>query len=81
MLAVVGGASRAACLARWGSSALGRLAALYLPRAGEIELSLPVLGFTAFLILLTGIGLRSHPGAAGVSRPISSACMKDAGAR
>ena len=76
VLAVVGGAL-GLVLASWGASALGRLAALYLPRAGEIELSLPVLGFTAFLILLTGVGFGLIP-ALQASRPDLQSVMKDA---
>jgi putative ABC transport system permease protein len=76
VLAVVGGAL-GLILASWGASALGRLAALYLPRAGEIELSLPVLGFTAFLILLTGVGFGLIP-ALQASRPDLQSVMKDA---
>ncbi|MEZ0332720.1 MAG: ABC transporter permease [Gemmatimonadales bacterium] len=76
VLAVVGGAT-GLVLASWGASALGRLAALYLPRAGEIELSLPVLAFTAFLILLTGIGFGLIP-ALQASRPDLQSVMKDA---
>jgi putative ABC transport system permease protein len=64
-------------LASWGATALGRLAALYLPRAGEIELSRPVLGFTAFLILLTGIGFGLIP-ALQASRPDLQGVLKDA---
>ncbi len=76
VLALVGGAL-GLVLASWGASGLGRLAALYLPRAGEIELSLPVLGFTAFLILLTGIGFGLIP-ALQASRPDLQSVMKDA---
>jgi putative ABC transport system permease protein len=76
VLAVVGGLL-GLVLASWGASALGRLASLYLPRAGEIELSLPVLGFTAFLILLTGVGFGLIP-ALQASRPDLQSVMKDA---
>ncbi len=76
VLALVGGAV-GLLLAAWGTSALGRLASLYLPRTGEIGLSLPVLGFTAFLILLTGIGFGLLP-ALHASRPDLQAVMKDA---
>ena len=64
-------------LAGWGAAALGRLVALYLPRAGEIELSLPVLGFSAFLILLTGVGFGLMP-ALQASRPDLQGVLKDA---
>ena len=76
VLAVVGG-GLGLVLASWGASALGRLASLYLPRAGEIELSLPVLGFTAFLILVTGVGFGLIP-ALQASRPDLQSVMKDA---
>ena len=65
-------------LAAWGTGALGRLVALYLPRAGEIELSLPVLGFTAFLILLTGLLFGLIP-ALQASRADLQGVLKDAG--
>ncbi len=65
-------------LAAWGSSALGRLVALYLPRAGEIELSLPVLGFTAFLIILTGVVFGLIP-ALQASRADLQGVLKDSG--
>jgi putative ABC transport system permease protein len=64
-------------LAAWGASALGSLVALYLPRAGEIALSLPVLGFTGFLILLTGVGFGIVP-ALQASRPDLQGVLKDA---
>ncbi|HYC32823.1 MAG TPA: ABC transporter permease, partial [Gemmatimonadales bacterium] len=76
VLAVIGGAL-GLVLAAWGASALGRLAELYLPRAREIELSLPVLGFTAFLILLTGVGFGLIP-ALQASRPDLQGVLKDA---
>ncbi len=65
-------------LAAWGTGALGRLVVLYLPRAGEIELSLPVLGFTAFLILLTGLLFGLIP-ALQASRADLQGVLKDAG--
>ena len=65
-------------LAAWGTGALGRLVVLYLPRAGEIELSLPVLGFTAFLILLTGLLFGLMP-ALQASRADLQGVLKDAG--
>ena len=77
VLAVIGGGV-GLLLAAWGSSALGRLVALYLPRAGEIELSLPVLGFTAFLILLTGVVFGLIP-ALQASRADLQGVLKDAG--
>jgi putative ABC transport system permease protein len=77
VLAALGG-GLGLLLAAWGSSALGRLVALYLPRSGEIELSLPVLGFTAFLIIVTGIVFGLLP-ALQASRADLQGVLKDAG--
>jgi putative ABC transport system permease protein len=77
VLAALGG-GLGLLLAAWGSSALGRLVALYLPRAGEIELSLPVLGFTAFLIILTGVVFGLLPALQG-SRADLQGVLKDSG--
>ena len=77
VLALMGG-GLGLVLAAWGSSALGRLVALYLPRAGEIQLSLPVLGFTAFLILLTGVVFGLIP-ALQASRADLQGVLKDSG--
>ena len=65
-------------LAVWGTSALGRLAAQYLPRAREITIDPTVLAFTTFLILLTGVGFGLIP-AIQASRPDLQAALKDAG--
>ncbi|HEU4955327.1 MAG TPA: FtsX-like permease family protein, partial [Gemmatimonadales bacterium] len=51
---------------------------LYLPRAGEIELSLPVLGFTAFLIIVTGVVFGLLP-ALQASRADLQGVLKDSG--
>jgi predicted permease len=77
VLAALGG-GLGLLLAGWGSSALGRLVALYLPRAGEIELSLPVLGFTAFLIVFTGVVFGLLP-ALQASRADLQGVLKDSG--
>jgi putative ABC transport system permease protein len=77
VLAALGG-GLGLVLAAWGSSALGRLVSLYLPRAGEIELSLPVLGFTAFLIILTGVVFGLLP-ALQMSRADLQGVLKDSG--
>jgi putative ABC transport system permease protein len=77
VLAVLGG-SLGLLLAAWGSSVLGRLVALYLPRASEVELSLPVLGFTAFLIILTGVVFGLIP-ALQASRADLQGVLKDSG--
>ncbi len=65
-------------MAMWGTSALGDLAALYLPRAREIGIDRAVLGFTAFLIILTGVGFGLLP-ALQASRPDLQSVIKDAG--
>jgi putative ABC transport system permease protein len=65
-------------IAMWGTSALGQLAAAYLPRSREIGIDHWVLGFTAFLILLTGVGFGLIP-ALQASRPDLQSVMKEAG--
>jgi putative ABC transport system permease protein len=65
-------------IALWGTNALGQLAAQYLPRAREIGIDTTVLGFTAFLILLTGIGFGLVP-AIQASRPDLQGALKDSG--
>ena len=77
VLAIFGG-GLGLLLAAWGTSALGRLVAAYLPRAGEIQLSLPVLGFSAFLIILTGVVFGLMP-ALQASRADLQGVLKDAG--
>jgi len=63
-------------IAMWGTSALGHLAALYLPRAREIGIDHAVLGFSALLILLTGVGFGLIP-AIQASRPDLQSVLKD----
>jgi putative ABC transport system permease protein len=75
LLAAMGGAL-GLLLAVWGTSALGRLAALYLPRAREIAIDGPVLAFTAALILLTGVAFGLFP-ALQASRPDLQDVLKD----
>jgi predicted permease len=65
-------------IAMWGTSALGHLAALYLPRAREIAIDHAVLGFSALLILLTGVGFGLIP-AIQASRPDLHSVLKDTG--
>jgi putative ABC transport system permease protein len=65
-------------LAMWGTSALGHLAATYLPRARDIGIDHQVLGFTAFLILLTGLSFGLIP-ALQASRPDLQSVMKEGG--
>jgi putative ABC transport system permease protein len=76
-LAALGGAL-GLLLAVWGTSALSGLAAVYLPRAREIGIDRTVLGFTAALILLTGIGFGLLP-ALQASRPDLQTVLKDTG--
>jgi predicted permease len=54
LLALAGGAS-GLLLASWGTRAALKLVPTTLPRAAEIHLSAPVLGFTLFLSLAAGI--------------------------
>jgi putative ABC transport system permease protein len=75
LLAAMGGAL-GLLIAVWGTSALGRLAALYLPRAREIAIDGPVLAFTAVLILVTGVAFGLFP-ALQASRPDLQDVLKD----
>ena len=77
VLAALGGAL-GLMLAVWGTSALSGLAALYLPRARDIGIDRSVLGFTAGLILLTGIGFGLLP-ALQATRPDLQSVLKDTG--
>ncbi len=77
VLATVGGLL-GLLIALWGTSALGHLAAQYLPRARDISIDTTVLGFTAFLILVTGAGFGLMP-ALQASRPDLQGALKDAG--
>jgi putative ABC transport system permease protein len=65
-------------IAMWGTTALEHLAALYLPRAREISIDRAVLGFSAFLILFTGLGFGMIP-AIQASRPDLQTVLKDSG--
>ncbi len=77
LLALAGGAL-GLLVAAWGTSALGRLATLYLPRARDIGLNGAVLGFTALLSLVTGVVFGLLPAVQG-SRSDLQAVLKDAG--
>jgi putative ABC transport system permease protein len=77
VLATVGGLL-GLLIAAWGTSALGDLARLYLPRARDIGIDHSVLGFTAFLTILTGLGFGIIP-ALQASRPDLQSVLKDAG--
>jgi putative ABC transport system permease protein len=76
VLAAVGGLV-GLLIAAWGTSALGDLARLYLPRARDIGIDRSVLGFTAFLTILTGLGFGIIP-AFQASRPDLQSVLKDA---
>jgi putative ABC transport system permease protein len=77
VLAALGGAL-GLLLAVWGTSALSGLAAFYLPRAREIGIDHAVLGFTAGLIVLTGLGFGLLP-ALQACRPDVQSILKDTG--
>ncbi len=77
LLAVIGGALGLA-LAVWGTEALGRLAVEHLPRARDIGVDWNVLGFTAVMVLVTGIGFGLIP-ALQTTRPDLQSVLKDAG--
>jgi putative ABC transport system permease protein len=65
-------------IAAWGTSALGELAQLYLPRARDIGIDRAVLGFTVLLTLITGLGFGIIP-AFQASRPDLQSVLKEAG--
>jgi putative ABC transport system permease protein len=65
-------------VAIWGTRALGQLAAVHLPRASAIGIDHRVLGFTAFLTLLTGVGFGLIP-ALQASRSDLQSVMKETG--
>ena len=75
LLAAIGGALGLG-IAVWGTEALGRLAALHLPRARDIGVDWNVLGFTAFIVLLTGIGFGLIP-ALQTTKPDLQSVLKD----
>jgi putative ABC transport system permease protein len=77
LLALIGGALGLA-LAVWGTDALGRLAALHLPRARDIGVDWNVLGFTGLVVLVTGIGFGLIP-ALQTTRPDLQSVLKDSG--
>ncbi|HUQ14509.1 MAG TPA: ABC transporter permease [Gemmatimonadales bacterium] len=77
MLAAIGGALGLA-LAVWGTEGLGQLAALHLPRARDIGVDWNVLGFTALVVLVTGIGFGLIP-ALQTTRPDLQSVLKDSG--
>jgi putative ABC transport system permease protein len=77
MLAAIGGVL-GLLLAVWGTEALGRLAALHLPRARDIGVDWNVLGFTALVVLVTGIGFGLIP-ALQTTRPDLQSVLKDSG--
>jgi putative ABC transport system permease protein len=77
MLATIGGVLGLA-LAVWGTEALGRLAVLHLPRARDIGVDWRVLGFTAVVVLVTGIGFGLIP-ALQATKPDLQSVLKDSG--
>jgi putative ABC transport system permease protein len=77
MLAALGGLV-GLLIAMWGTSGLSQLAAAYLPRAREIGIDHQVLGFTALLILVTGVGFGLIP-ALQASRADLQSVMNEAG--
>jgi putative ABC transport system permease protein len=77
VLATIGGAL-GLLFAVWGTSALSDLARLYLPRARDIGIDRAVLGYTAALIVLTGVGFGLLP-ALQASRPDLQTVLKDTG--
>ncbi len=77
LLAIIGGALGLG-IAIWGTEALGRLATLHLPRARDIGVDWNVLGFTACIVLLTGIGFGLIP-ALQTTKPDLQSVLKDSG--
>jgi putative ABC transport system permease protein len=65
-------------IALWGTHALSQLAAAYLPRVSEVGIDHWVLGFTAILILLTGVGFGLFP-ALQASRADLQSVTKESG--
>jgi putative ABC transport system permease protein len=65
-------------LAAWAIEVLAHLATQYLPRAQEIDLDYTVLGFTAGLIVFTGLGFGLVP-AIQASKADLHGVLKDAG--
>jgi putative ABC transport system permease protein len=65
-------------IAVWGTSLLAGLARLYLPRSRDIGIDQAVLGFTVFLVFLTGIAFGLIP-ALQASRPDLQGVLKDTG--
>jgi putative ABC transport system permease protein len=77
LLAVLGG-GLGVLLATWGTSGLGRLAALYLPRAGTIAVDGRVLAFAGLLSVVTGLAFGILP-ALQASRTDLQGALRDAG--
>ena len=78
VLATLGGAL-GVLLAQWGLRAVTRVAALPLPRAGEIRLDGMVLGFTVALSIATGVLFGLFPSLA-MSRPDLADVLRESGA-
>ena len=77
LLAFAGGAL-GALLAKWALSAVARVSALDLPRAGEIRLDGLVLGFTVALCIATGVLFGLFP-SLRASRPHLAGLLRDRG--
>jgi putative ABC transport system permease protein len=72
------GAALGVLLARWSLTGITRLAALDLPRTGEIHLDGMVLGFAVLLSLLTGVIFGLIP-SLGASRPDLAGVLRASG--
>jgi predicted permease len=77
-LSAMGGAL-GVLLAQWGLHAITRVAALPLPRAGEIRVDGTVLGFTVALSMATGVLFGLFPSLA-MSRPDLADVLRETGA-
>ena len=77
ILAVTGGAL-GLLLAKWGTEALVKLAANFLPRANEVGLDGRVVGFTLLLSLLTGVVFGLSP-ALQIAKTDVQAALKEGG--
>ncbi|HTW68021.1 MAG TPA: ABC transporter permease [Bryobacteraceae bacterium] len=78
VLLSLGGGALGVLLAAWALEAIGKLTALDLPRAGEIQMNWTVLGFSAALSIATGILFGLAP-SLGASRPDLMAALRASG--
>jgi predicted permease len=79
MVLAVSGGALGVLLANWSLSAITRVDALNLPRAGEIQLDGMVLGFTVALSIATGVLFGLFP-SLQVSRPDLVDVLRESGA-